>query len=104
MFSGLYRDPCKPKRSPHSKMTCSASANAVFSLLPVPRRKRATRHWIAPQDPLTTTAHAANVHSFMNLSGTRGARFESIQLALVEVVDGIAYCLLSAPQVEEGAS
>src|SRR5829696_1143211 len=30
--------PCKPKRSPLSEMTCPASATAVFSLLPVPRR------------------------------------------------------------------
>src|SRR5215210_1668219 len=30
--------PCNPKRSPLSEMTCPASATAVFSLLPVPRR------------------------------------------------------------------
>jgi hypothetical protein len=35
------------------------------------------------------------------VSGLDG--FESIQLALVEVADCVAHCLLSAPQVEEGA-
>jgi hypothetical protein len=37
-FGSCIVTPCKPKRSPLSEMTCPASATAVFSLLPVPRR------------------------------------------------------------------
>jgi hypothetical protein len=43
------------------------------------------------------------VEGGVDLSRTRGARFESIQLELVAVVDGTAQCLLSAPQVGDGA-
>ena len=37
-FGTCIETPCKPKRSPLSEMTSPASATAVFSLLPVPRR------------------------------------------------------------------
>jgi hypothetical protein len=37
-FGSCIETPCNPKRSPLSEMTCPASATAVFSLLPVPRR------------------------------------------------------------------
>src|ERR671913_2348826 len=37
-FRTCMETPCNPKRSPLSEMTCPASATAVFSLLPVPRR------------------------------------------------------------------
>jgi hypothetical protein len=39
------------------------------------------------------------VEGGVDLCWSRGDRFESIQPALVEIVDGVAHCLLSAPQV-----